>query len=286
MTLKRNLLFVALVCVFTSLACAGTAGLPVDTPTPLPVETPTLPPYSGPTQPGGLESATVTRVIDGDTVELSGGRRVRYIGINTPEHGQPFYTEAAQANRELVAGKTVQLEFDVDTFDKYGRTLAYVWVNGTMANLEIVRQGYANTFTVPPNIRYQAEFRHAEQEAREAGRGLWGGSTVALKILNIHADAAGSDKLNPNGEWIEIANQSDSPVNMRGYTLKDEANHIYTFGDFTLPAGGAFRLYSGQGQNSHTQLYWGLENDSVWNNNADTAFLRDAEGNLVDMFAY
>lgn len=84
------------------------------------------------------------RWVDGDTIELTDGRRVRYIGINTPERDQPYYEEATEANRQLVGNKEVQLEFDVETFDKYGRTLAYVWVDGVMANLEIVHRGFAN----------------------------------------------------------------------------------------------------------------------------------------------
>ncbi|HXV42793.1 MAG TPA: lamin tail domain-containing protein [Anaerolineae bacterium] len=234
----------------------------------------------------GLETVTVAQVVDGDTIELTNGRKVRYIGINTPERDQPYYAEAAAANRQLVAGKDVQLELDVETFDQYGRTLAYVWADGVMVNLEIVRQGYANTFTVPPNVRYEAQFRQAEQEAREAERGLWAGSSVALKIVQIQADAPGSDSENPNGEWIEIANQGSEPVPMQGYSLKDEANHIYTFGNFTVAPGNSFRLYSGQGQDSANELYWGFSGESVWNNNSDAAFLRDNEGALVDTFAY
>ena len=125
-------------------------------------------------------------------------------------------------------------------------------------NLEIVRQGYANAFTVPPNVKYEEEFRRAEREAREAGRGLWAGSDVALKIVQIQADAPGSDKENPNGEWIEITNQSGKAVQMEGYTLKDEANHIYTFGNFRLKSGASFRLHTGQGQDSAKKLYWGF----------------------------
>jgi micrococcal nuclease len=185
-----------------------------------------------------------------------------------------------------VEGKDVQLELDVETFDQYGRTLAYVWADGVLVNLEIVRQGYANVFTVPPNVRYEAQLRQAEQEAREAERGLWAGSSVALKIVQIQADAPGNDSENPNGEWIEIANQGNEPVQMQGYTLKDEANHIYTFGNFTVAPGSSFRLYSGQGQNNATELYWGFSGESVWNNNSDAAFLRDNQGALVDSFAY
>lgn len=148
------------------------------------------------------------------------------------------------------------------------------------------RQLNANTFTVPPNVRYEAQFRQAEREARESGRGLWAGSDVALKIVQIQADAPGSDNENPNGEWIEITNQSSQPVPMLGYTLKDEANHIYTFGNFNVALGASFRLYSGQGRDSAAELYWGLAGESIWNNDSDTAFLRDAQGALVDSFEY
>lgn len=294
---QRHLLL-ALILLFVSLACSGTGSAPDVPPTstlstqvpvtaaPPPTE-PTEPPASdGPTQPDGLESATVAQVIDGDTIELADGRRVRYIGINTPERNQPFYAEATDTNRQLVAGKQVQLEFDVDTFDQYGRTLGYIWVDGLLANREIVARGFANAYTVPPNVKYEAEFRTAEKAAREAKRGLWAGADVALKITDLNANAPGSDNENPNGEWIEVTNQGGEPVLMTGYTLKDEANHIYTFADFTLPPGASFRLFSGQGQDSPTELYWGYTNDSVWNNDSDTAFLRDAEGGLVDMYAY
>jgi micrococcal nuclease len=286
MILKHRCVSIAVIILVVSLACSGVNPSPTETPTSLPVFTSTPAQESGPTQPDDLETATVARVVDGDTIELADGRRVRYIGINTPERDQPYYQEATDANRQLVENREVQLEFDVDTFDQYGRSLAYVWVNGSMANWEIVQRGFANVFTVPPNVRYDETFRQAEREAREAGRGLWAPSEATLKILHIEADAPGDDRENPNGEWIEIANQGDQPVQMQGYSLKDEANHIYTFGDFIVAPGAKFRLYSGQGQNSSTGLYWGLVGESVWNNGSDAAFLRDAQGALIDTFAY
>lgn len=284
MSLNRRFLFVATICALVSLACSGVGSAPVDTPTPLPIPSPT--PGSSPSQPGDLETATVANVVDGDTIELADGRRVRYIGINTPERDQPYYEEATGANQQLVGGKEVQLEFDQDTFDQYGRSLAYIWVDGVMANLEMVSRGFANVFTVPPNVRYEEQLREAEREAREAGRGLWAPSEATLKIIQIEADAPGDDRENPNGEWVEIANQGNQPIQMEGYTLKDEANHIYTFGDFAVAPGATFRLYSGQGQNSSTELYWGLVGESVWNNGGDAAFLRDVQGSLIDTFAY
>lgn len=122
---------------------------------------------------------TVGRVVDGDTVELSTGEKVRYIGINTPEVVDPrkpvqcFGVEASQANKSLVLGKTVRLEKDVSETDKYGRRLRYVWVRETLVNDYLVRQGYARASSYPPDVKYQAQFTQAETEARDNNRGLW-----------------------------------------------------------------------------------------------------------------
>jgi Micrococcal nuclease (thermonuclease) homologs len=121
------------------------------------------------------EDAVVTRVIDGDTIEIAGGHRVRYIGIDTPERGEPYYLEALKANRNLVEGKMVRLEKDVEDKDKYGRLLRYVYVDGMMVNAELVRAGYAYSYSYAPNLRYQVCFLQLEREARGQGRGLWRG---------------------------------------------------------------------------------------------------------------
>jgi micrococcal nuclease len=124
----------------------------------------------------------VVHVVDGDTidVQLDGRRvRVRYIGINTPETKhpekgvEPFGPEAAEANRRLVEGQTVLLELDVQPWDRYQRLLAYVYVGATMINAELVRQGYAQVATFPPNVKHAEAFRQRQREAREARRGLW-----------------------------------------------------------------------------------------------------------------
>ncbi|HEX9924936.1 MAG TPA: thermonuclease family protein, partial [Anaerolineae bacterium] len=170
MPLTRRLPLISIIFLLISLACSGTPG--TSEPGPVPpaaTQTPASPPASGPTQPAGLETATIARVVDGDTIELSDGRRVRYIGINTPERDQPYYQEATETNRQLVANQQIQLEFDQDTFDQYGRSLAYIWVNGSLVNWEMVNRGYANVFTVPPNVRYEGILRQAERDAREAG---------------------------------------------------------------------------------------------------------------------
>jgi len=124
----------------------------------------------------------VVRVVDGDTIDVQLADRVekvRYIGVNTPEIHHPIKgeepggREAAEVNRRLVAGRHVRLELDVRTRDRYGRLLAYVWLGDTMVNAELVRRGYAQVMTVPPNVRYQDLFLKLQREARDAGRGLW-----------------------------------------------------------------------------------------------------------------
>jgi len=245
------------------------------------------------TPTGPIKLATVTYIFDGDTIEVNGEERVRYLGMNTPESGRPYFSEATNENKKLVEGKEVKLEFDVQTKDQYGRTLAYVWLGDTMVNLELVRRGFANTYTLPPNVKYKDLFLEAEREARDNCRGLWWpckptGPEVGIKIVNINADAPGNDNENKNGEWVEIKNQGEGSVNMKNWTLKDEANHIYTFGDFTLASNKSVFIYSGCGIDTQEKLYWQCPEGkyAIWNNSGDTAFLRDASGNLVDSYKY
>jgi micrococcal nuclease len=233
----------------------------------------------------GVE-VTVVRAVDGDTVELADGRHVRYIGVNTPERGQPFYDEATAANRRLVEGQTVWLALDVQPADQYGRTLGYLWVGDQFVNLELVRQGYATAYTAPPNVLYSEAIVAAERQARKAEAGPWAPSDLPLRIQKIYYDAPGPDAENPNGEWVEIMNEGSSAVDLAGCSLKDEGTHIYAFSTVELPAEKVLKLYSGQGTDSSTVLFWGLSDDAVWNNEGDTAFLRDPEGRLIDIYGY
>ncbi len=127
----------------------------------------------------------IIRVIDGDTIEIQGGDKVRYIGVDTPETIDPrkpvqcFGIEAFNKNKELVEGKMAQLEKDITERDKYGRLLRYVWVGDVFINLELIKQGFAYSYSYPPDIKYQDLFIKAQQEAREAKRGLWGTCPVA-----------------------------------------------------------------------------------------------------------
>jgi len=115
----------------------------------------------------------VKEVIDGDTIVLQSGEHVRYIGIDTPEKDQPFYQQAKELNQKLVEGKEIRIEFDVQRKDKYGRLLAYVYVGETFVNAELVRNGLANLYTVPPNVKHSDYFLKLQSEAKEKKLGIW-----------------------------------------------------------------------------------------------------------------
>jgi micrococcal nuclease len=132
--------------------------------------------------PDGAQTlfGAVVRVVDGDTIHVQLGDRVekvRYIGMNTPETHHPSRgeepggREATEVNRQLVDGQRVRLELDAQVPD--GRVLAYVWVGNVMVNAELVRRGYAQVMTIPPNVKHAELFVRLQREAREAGRGLW-----------------------------------------------------------------------------------------------------------------
>ncbi|MDD4980277.1 MAG: thermonuclease family protein [Candidatus Omnitrophica bacterium] len=136
----------------------------------------------------------VKRVVDGDTIQLETGEKVRLIGIDTPEmhESNKLYKDSQRSGQDtaairesgrrayeftkkLVEGKRVSLEFDVEKYDKYQRLLAYVYLkgDGTFVNAEIISQGYASLMTIPPNVKYADSFLKLYQEARQNKRGLW-----------------------------------------------------------------------------------------------------------------
>ena len=119
------------------------------------------------------EQALVTSVIDGDTVELADGRRVRYLGIDTPESGEYYAEEATARNKELVEGKTVELQRGKRDQDEYGRLLRYVYIDGVFVNAELIVQGYATAYIFDPDDRYSQILVQLEQYAKMKNRGLW-----------------------------------------------------------------------------------------------------------------
>jgi micrococcal nuclease len=148
----------------------------------------TPPPSAGATSTDGARSAAgstttaVERVVDGDTIIVSGKVRVRLIGMDTPEVVDPrkpvqcFGEAASQRTKALLPkGTPVRLVYDADHYDRYGRTLAYVYrvSDGMFIDAELVREGYARVLTIPPNVAHVSEFIALAADARRAGRGLW-----------------------------------------------------------------------------------------------------------------
>ncbi len=132
-------------------------------------------------------TARVSEVMDGDTVRLSDGQKVRYIGINTPEihkrvnggwvyDPKPWSEEAKRWNEKWTDGKTLRLEFDPDArHDRHGRLLAYVFADDFFVNKEMIRMGLARVYMVKPHTKYYRVFKDAEAEAKQHKRGIWSG---------------------------------------------------------------------------------------------------------------
>lgn len=131
--------------------------------------------------PGGsktyeTERAEVMNVVDGDTITLRDGRSVRYLGIDTPETGEPYGGEATDKNKEFVQGQIVEMQRGIRDKDKYGRILRYVYIDGTFVNAELVAQGYARAYIFDQNERYSQVLVQLEQYAKFQKKGIWGNS--------------------------------------------------------------------------------------------------------------
>ena len=208
-----------LVLTLVTLACGETVS-------PTPEPTAATWPTNTPTPAFERTEAQVVQVVDGDTikVEVDGTvYTVRYIGIDTPETVHPskpvqwMGPEASEANRRLVEGQTVYLEKDVSETDRYGRLLRYVFLaDGLFVNAELVRLGYAQVSTYPPDVRYEDLFLEMQQEAREAENGLWGSAPTSL----------------PATMAVPVAQPTQPP----SATVCDCSGNIYSCSDFSTHA--------------------------------------------------
>ena len=129
-----------------------------------------------PRKPAGLVPASVVRVVDGDTIVVHPSDKLRRDAQRTGKDAaaiQALGARASEFTRKHLAGRTIDLERDATALDRYGRTLAYVWLGGDLYNLVIVREGYAGLLTIPPNVKYAGTLAACHRTAREARRGLW-----------------------------------------------------------------------------------------------------------------
>jgi micrococcal nuclease len=284
-------------------------------PTDTPIPTDTLTPTPERT------AARVIEVVDGETLHVEiGGETysVRYIGIDCPETVHPaepvgwMGPEASEANRNLVGGKTVYLEKDVSETDKYGRLLRYVYLDdGTFVNAELVRLGYAQVSTYPPDVKYQDLFLEMQQEARDASRGLWGPTPTLLPVPPTATPVPTSPPPPPtlppavpgevkityvyydgvvprveSDEYAVIKNTGGSAVNIGGWRLNagDEGQDFW-FPSFELGPGQECRVYTNESHPESGGFSFG-SGKAIWNNKGDCGHLYNAEGVEVSTYCY
>jgi len=189
-------------------------------------------------------TVTVTRVVDGDTIDISpsvrGLSRVRLIGMDTPEvyfGQQPYGAEASAFAKQEVEGEEVGLELDVQKVAPYGRLLAYVYLpNGEMFNEKLLEEGYAQVATFPPNVKYVERFLEAQREARAANRGLWGLSSGELcqqtdRGNGIGGECSGSEPESPPASQTASSaanggSQVDSNLDCASFETHEEAQRV------------------------------------------------------------
>ena len=252
----------------------------------------------------------VVDVIDGDTIDvlLPNGSvgRIRLLGVDTPEtrpdmnrineYDNITDTEALtvwgekaeEFARSWLENQTIYIQFDkkAGLYGYYGRLLAYIYtLNGTDFNAELLRRGYARVY-VEGNFSKKEEYLEIEKMAMENKTGLWSCMLeTGVIIAYVHYNAYGDDRYNLNDEYVIISNNGNTSVNLAGYTLSDEANHTFVFPDFVLEGRGLVTIRTGSGNNTDDELYWGSDYP-IWNNDHDTAYLRDAEGELLDTYTW
>jgi micrococcal nuclease len=245
---------------------------------------------------GGVE---VLEVVDGDTLEVridGSVERLRLLGVNAPEEGECFGDEATTTLRDLLGDGAVTLVADVSDRDQYDRLLRYVVAeDGTAVNEALVAAGAARSRSYPPDTAQQDALDAAEDGARAAGRGLWAdgacgavdpaAATGDVVLVASVADPPGSDEADPNAETVTVANRGTTAADLSSWVLKDtSASHRFTFpAGFELAGGAEVVVHTGCGTDTATDLHWCNQRSLVWNNDGDTAYLEDPNGNTVSV---
>lgn len=253
--------------------------------------------------PEEIELAYVTKVIDGDTIEviLNGEtRQLRYIGVDSPEIGEVGSSEAMEENRILVEDQIISLEKDVSEVDQFGRLLRYVYLqDGTFVNAQLVELGCAAAVAYPPDTKYQQVLNLAQRDAKNNGCGLWPApeavhptpvdNIVAQVILDPDCsrfNAPGNDNENKNEEYVCFLNPGLVAIDMSGWQLRDQYGWVYQFPEFTLNGNSMIRIRTGCGVDSAIDLFWCKSETAVWNNDGDCVYLENQAGEIQIEYCY
>ena len=216
------------------------------------------------------DTAFIDRVIDGDTVE-SNGTSIRLLGINTPERGERYYLEAKEFLESLVLNETVRLEYGKEREDRYGRTLAYLYVGRENINLKLVEEGYANFYFPSGRDTHYNEFAQA-----------WEGCSGYLCEISKDecANCIKLTRFDHEDEIIILKNVCNFNCELTGWTIKDEGRKKFIFPEFNLESLEIIEILVGEGKNDENTLFWKGET-YVWTRTGDSLFLRDDERKLV-----
>lgn len=193
----------------------------------------TTSPFASASSTSSLEFLKVTRVVDGDTIDVEGGKRIRLIGIDTPEINRTgatacFGIEAKDYAEKLLNGQMVKLEKDVSEVDRYNRLLRYVYLGDIMINDKLVRDGYARVYTYPPDVKYNDKFLESERFARENSLGLWTKcSDTTLIHINIVSPSPQSSSSSVN--QFSSINCSSNSYNCSSFKTQSEAQNVFDY---------------------------------------------------------
>ncbi len=240
-----------------------------------------------------VQVGRVLEVFDGDTISVKIGRliyKVRYIGVNSPEHDEPPGQQAEDFNRSLVKGARIYLVKDITETDQYSRLLRYVFTEDAFVNYEIIRNGYANQLSYEPNTACARLFAEAEIAARESQLGIWGpaaGEQAVYEGIQISALIfRGVKGVNEPDEYVEIYNAGTQPIDMEGWYLKDQATHRFIFPAYVLEPGQSCRVYTNEIHPDTGGFSFEESGSGVWNNGGDCAFLFTQAGVLAAEMCY
>ncbi len=235
--------------------------------------------------------STVVSVYDGDTLTLASGDKIRLRWVNTPELKPPeaYGLEARAATERFVLNRSVTLLLGGENpRDGYGRVVSGLKTDEGDLSLHLASLGLAHVFVIPPDSSDLTALLAAQEAARAAKRGIWSTERYqgVLHITSFHANAAGDDRENVNGEYLRICNVSSSAVDLDGYRITKASGQSFPIPRATIPAGHTFELHSGLGDqlvDPHAQIELFLgSSEPIWGNDGDRATVYDRFGKVVD----
>ena len=238
--------------------------------------------------------ARLAYAFDGDSIEVDiDGRteEVRLLGINAPEGDECYGKRAREALIDLLAGQDfVLVEGTGDDTDRYGRLLRYVYVDGENTNGRLLAGGHA--LTLQGDHRFNSGFVEIGDLAAGAGLGMWAPDACGpapqsgAAIVEVRYNPPGPDDERLNDEYVVISNEGTTPLNLAGWTLRDESSHNrYAFNGPSLEPGMSVTVRTGCGEDRTDAVYWCADRP-IWSNGGDTAILQDPHGNVVNRWTY